>query len=254
MKQLALLCLCAMIVLPAAAESPPDGLRVISWNIRHGRGMDGKIDLERIAGVLSKHRADLVLLQEVDRGCARSGAVDQAAEIGRLTGLHHAFGKAIDHDGGEYGLAILSRFPLGETKVHKLPGDGEARVVFAAAVETPIGTLTLASTHLDHQNVRRQLAQSQVAAAALLESPHPVILAGDLNARPDSHTVNVFSQAPWTLVTKEGPPATYPAPAPKSEIDYIILRGVRSKRPSVVIDEPLASDHRPVMATVIAAP
>lgn len=254
MKLLALLCLAALPPIPASADSPPDALRVMSWNIRHGRGMDGKIDLERIAAVVSKYEADLVLLQEVDRGCSRSGAVDQAAEIARITGLHYTFGKAIDHDGGEYGLAILSRFPLEEPKIHKLPSDGEARIVLSASVDSPLGILTLASTHLDHQNGRRQLAQSQVAAAALLESPHPVILAGDLNAKPDSHTVGVFSQAPWTIVSKEGTAATYPSPEPKMEIDYIILRGVRSKHPSVVIDEPVASDHRPVMATVIAAP
>jgi endonuclease/exonuclease/phosphatase family metal-dependent hydrolase len=250
MRSLIALCAATAFTLPGLAEDERESLRVLSWNIHHGRGLDGMVDLERIASVISAQRPDLVLLQEVDEGCTRSGTVDQAAEIGRITGLYHAFGKAMDHDGGSYGQAILSRFPLLEPKVHRLPGDGEPRIVFSATVESPIGTLTLATTHLFQESGRTQLAQSQVAAATLLESPHPVILAGDLNAKPDSHTVKVFLQAPWTLVPKDGTGLTYPAAEPHSEIDYIILRGLRSPHPGEVIEEGLASDHRPVLATV----
>jgi len=250
MKFLIALCIGSVFTLPALAEEDAGSLRVMSWNIRHGRGLDGMVDLERIAAVIATQKPDFVLLQEVDDGCARSGTVDQASEIGRITGLYHAFGKAMDHDGGGYGQAILSRFPLLDSKVHRLPGDGEPRIVFSATVDSPLGRLALATAHLVPEAGRTQLAQSQVAAAALLESPHPVILAGDLNAKPDSQTVKVFTQAPWTIVAKEGTGLTYPASEPHSEIDYIILRGLHSAHPGEVIEESLASDHRPVIATV----
>jgi len=250
MKFLIALCVGTALSLPTLAEEDGGSLKVMSWNIRHGRGLDGTVDLERIASVVAAQKPDFVLLQEVDDGCARSGTVDQASEIGRITGLYHAFGKAMDHDGGGYGQAILSRYPLLDLKVHSLPGNGEPRIAFSATVDSPLGKLTLATAHLVPESGRTQLAQSQVAAAALLESPHPVILAGDLNAKPDSQTVKVFTQAPWTLVPKDGAGFTYPASEPHTEIDYIILRGLRSVQPSEVVAESVASDHRPVIATV----
>jgi endonuclease/exonuclease/phosphatase family metal-dependent hydrolase len=250
MRFLIALCFAAVAAHPLRAEEGAKSLKVMTWNIRHGRGLDETIDLERIAAIIAAQKPDLVLLQEVDQGCARSGGVDQAQEIAKIAGLHHAFGKAMDHDGGGYGQAILSRFPLLDPKIHRLPGNGEPRIAFSATIESSVGTLTVASTHLTQESGKTQHAQSQVAAASLLESPHPVILAGDLNAKPDSQTVKVFTQAPWTLVPKAGSGLTFPASEPQVEIDYIILRGLRSQQPSTVLEEHLASDHRPVVVTV----
>src|SRR5687767_4395118 len=116
--------LAAALAAPAWADPPakPKALRVLSYNIHHAEGTDGKLDLERIAKVITAARPDLVAVQEVDRKARRTKGVDQAAELGRLTGLHVEFGKAIDFQGGEYGLAVLSRFPIKAAKVHPLPG------------------------------------------------------------------------------------------------------------------------------------
>jgi hypothetical protein len=137
--------------------------------------MDGKNDLERIAAVIRSQNPDVVLLQEVDKNCGRSNRVDQAAELGRLLEMHSAFGKAMDHDGGEYGQAILSRTEIEDAEVHRLPSQGEPRIAFSATVDSPMGRVTVASVHLDYQDEARQFAQAQVAAAALLKSPHPVV-------------------------------------------------------------------------------
>jgi len=115
----------------AAAEST---LRILSYNIHHGRGTDGVVDLERIAGVIRGCAADVVMLQEVDDRTDRTGRIDQTSELARLTGLHAEFGRQIDYQGGRYGQAILCRTPLEEPRVHVLPGDPdrETRIAFSA--------------------------------------------------------------------------------------------------------------------------
>ncbi len=248
MNRLIALLASAFLHIPILAQPPPDTLRVMSWNIRHGLGTDGRIDLERVAATIVRVNPDVVLLQEVDRGCARSGGADQALELGRLTGLHHAFGKAMDHDGGEYGLAILSRQPLEAPEVRTLPGNGEPRVVFSGTLDSSIGWITVATTHLDHQHRKRQFVQAQVAADTLREMSGPVVLGGDFNAAPGSRTIRVFQQAPWSVLEKK-PDANVP---PEADVDHIMLRGVLGDV-TEVIDETLASDHRPLVTTVRAA-
>ena len=92
-----------LLLSPAEAEVPPaeakkakPALTVLSYNVHHGRGADNKIDLGRIAKVIKDSGADLVALQEVDKLTSRANGVDQAKELGKLTGMHAVFGKAID--------------------------------------------------------------------------------------------------------------------------------------------------------------
>src|SRR4030095_13030808 len=103
----------AFALLPTACrnKTPPTSLRLVTYNIHHGEGNDGSIDLPRLAHVTQSLHPDLVALQEVDIKTARTGQVDQAAELARLTGMHYVFGKAIDFDGGQYGNVVLSRYP-----------------------------------------------------------------------------------------------------------------------------------------------
>lgn len=239
--------------LSRAAEDPKP-LRVLCWNIHHGEGTDGKVNLERLAAAIQGQEPDVVMLQEVDKGCKRTGSVDQPAELARLTGLNQVFGKAMDFDGGEYGQMILSRFPLSDMRIHRLPGEGEPRIAVSAVADTPIGPVTLASVHLDFKDAARQLVQAQVASAALLEiSTSPVILAGDFNAVVDSKTMAVFAQAPWSVVAKAGAAATHPADKPADEIDFTVVRGLRVVKPTTVLAEAVASDHRPIL-TLVAKP
>ena len=85
-----LVMVCGAGMMACQSTSPdlaPATLRVMTWNIRHGEGLDGRVDLERIAAVIRASGADLVGLQEVDRGVRRTGGVDMPAELARLTGL-----------------------------------------------------------------------------------------------------------------------------------------------------------------------
>src|SRR5688572_3660564 len=96
-----------LVLARRTAAGPSPRLRVLTYNIHHGEGTDARFDLERLARIIREARPDLVALQEVDRRTRRASGVDQAAELGRLTGMNVVFGKAMDHDGGEYGQAIL---------------------------------------------------------------------------------------------------------------------------------------------------
>jgi len=221
----------------------------MSWNLHHGVGEDGKLDLERIAARIREQKPDLVVLQEVDNKCRRSKSVDQAAELAKLTGLTGVFGKAMDHDGGGYGQAILSRHPLGETKVHKLPGDGEPRIAFEAVVTIESQPLRLVSVHLDHQQDARRLKQAETLVKELSATKEPLVLAGDFNDVPESAVLKVFGSA-LTPVAKGEPRLTCPAGKPETEIDHVFLRGLKAEAPVTVLPEAVASDHRPLVVTV----
>ena len=118
-------------------DSPRD-LRILAYNIKHGRGNDGKVDLARTADVIRRLKPDVVALQEVDDKAERSGKVDEAKKLSELTGLkHHAFGKFFDFDGGEYGMAILSRFPLSDVTNLRLPDGAEPRTSLVVTVAAP---------------------------------------------------------------------------------------------------------------------
>ena len=105
MRKLAILF--ALFALCACGSPEPFRLRVLSYNIHHGQGTDGRFDLARLAEVIDRLEPDLVALQEVDHRTRRAKGVDQAAELGRLTGMHSWFGKAMDFSGGGYGDSPL---------------------------------------------------------------------------------------------------------------------------------------------------
>lgn len=225
--------------------------RVLTYNIHHGEGTDGRIDLPRIAAVIKAANPDLVALQEVDKKCRRSGGVDQTAELARLTGLHGRFGKQLDYDGGEYGQAILSRAPLGDLAVHWLPGepDRERRIAAETRISLRGVDMTFVTTHLHHRDP--QLRRRQ---AAKLDELFPgrdrlVILAGDFNATPDEEPMARLSKT-WAVAPAGRP--TYPAGVPKKQLDYLLFRPESRGRilETKVIEEKIASDHRPVLAVL----
>lgn len=236
----------SMIFGIAAAEEP---LRVLCWNIHHGAGMDGKIDLERIAKVIAAEKPDLVALQEVDNRCKRSGMVDQCAELARLTGLTGRFGRAMDFGGGQYGQAVLSKHPVKSVRVHPLPGDGEPRIAFEAVVTWRGTDIRFASTHLD-LDAERRLAQARALVGLLEKDTRPLVLCGDFNDVRGSRTIGVFS-AVFANMDKVPPAQTCPADRPTTEIDFVFLKGFRAVKPMVVLPEKIASDHRPLLAEVV---
>ena len=168
-----------MAVVMGRAAVAETTLRVLSYNIHHGRGTDGVVDLERIAGVIRGCAADVVMLQEVDDRTERTGGIDQTADLGRLTGLRAEFGRQIDYQGGRYGQAILCRTPLEEPRVHVLPGDPDRETRIAFSVRTVVAgrSLVLVGTHLHHRDPAARLEQAR-ALEALDFGAGPAILGG----------------------------------------------------------------------------
>ncbi|HEY8503861.1 MAG TPA: endonuclease/exonuclease/phosphatase family protein [Gemmataceae bacterium] len=246
-----------LAALPSAGQPPEPPaemtLRVLSYNIHHGEGTDGKVDLDRVAKVLKAARPHLVALQEVDRNTRRSGGVDQTAVLARLTGMHGSFGKAIDFQGGEYGQAVLSTFPIRSVEVHRLPGktEQESRVAVEARVEIDGRPLTFLSTHLQHDDGPTREKQAAKIVELFARGGGPMILAGDLNALPDSPPLKVLAER-WAVATADRKLLTFPSAEPVRQIDYILYRPADRFRVvgSEVIAEKVASDHRPVLAVL----
>ncbi|HEX8912368.1 MAG TPA: endonuclease/exonuclease/phosphatase family protein, partial [Humisphaera sp.] len=243
---------------PAADAVAPAFLRVLTYNIHHGAGEDGKIDLDRIARVIRDSGADLVVLQEVDRGTRRSGKVDQAKSLADRLKMHHAFGTAIRFEGGEYGNAVLSRWPLAGEKVEPLPNPGkkEARAAVVATADVPgVGPVGVVGTHLSHDSADSRAAQAAaVGELAVKLDAKLVVLAGDFNAPPADPTLRPLTER-WhdPAAGAAKPVLTYPADKPKARIDYVLIRKADAAAwdaTARAVEEPVASDHRPVLVTL----
>jgi endonuclease/exonuclease/phosphatase family metal-dependent hydrolase len=255
-----LLCAVAEVYLGAAlpGERNPAAapvLRVLTYNIHHGEGLDGRLDLARTAAIVTSAAPDLVALQEVDRGTRRTGGQDQLVELGRLTGLHAAFGKAMDYQGGAYGVAVLSRTPIRRVSNRRLPGSParEPRTALTVDVDAPppVGRVAFTTTHLDQgRDLMDQVAQaSYLAGASAHRADSASILAGDLNTRPDTRTMQILARR-WTDMFIDPPPDA--GGRPRRRIDYVMVRQSASWRTveSRYIDAPLASDHQPVLVVL----
>ena len=235
-------------VLSTLELSPAAPLRVMTYNIKHGHGNDGVLDLERAAAVIEAADPDVVALQEVDQGCARSGGVDQAAWLGERLGMASAFGPFMDYDGGRYGMALLSKLPVVSSRNIALPPGAEPRSALAARLRTVDGgELVVVGVHL-YATEQERLAQAQALLGELEGEAAPVILAGDFNSEPGSPVLDLFGQA-WNHPDKGEDRFTFPSDGARREIDYILVRsrGELSVAGIDVLDEPLVSDHRPVV-------
>ncbi len=251
-------------ILLACARPPSTGpreLRVLVYNVHAGKDAAGIDNLERVADLVRATRADVVLLQEVDRGTRRSGNVDQPSVLAQRTGFSVAFGKTLDYDGGEYGIAILSRWPIAEQSLVRLPveppqqrsgGSYEPRGAQRVRLRDP-GRITVVNTHLDasrEDHYRRQEIRTILAMARDAEAG--VLIGGDFNSTPESEVQADARQAgvrdAWPLCG-HGDGFTYPANVPTKRIDYLYLTGTATCSRAEVLDSQ-ASDHRPLLVTV----
>lgn len=264
--------------LPSAAASEPGhcddhgrvdqgkGRRVVdvmTFNIHHAAGTDEVLSLDRIASVVTSSGADIVGLQEVDNHySARSVWADQAAELGRLTGFHVAFGANIDNlppagssDRIQYGTAVLSRFPIvaaENTHLYRSP-DQEQRGLLHATIDVRGTKLDFFNTHLSASSqVDRQQQSEQIID--LIGDADPAILTGDLNAEPDDPELKPLTSAltdSW-LFAGTGDGLTHPSEAPIKRIDFILgTDRVKPVRTRVIGSTPAASDHLPVISRIV---
>ena len=217
-------------------------LQIMSYNVRHCAGMDMVVDYDRTSAVIVQQQPDVIALQELDSMTGRSGHHDQLSELASRTGYHQVFGAAIDFDGGQYGVGILSReMPL-STKRIPLPGE-EPRVLLVVELEGYV----IACTHLDLDEAQR-LASVPLIVEEAQRWQKPFLLAGDWNDVPDSELLEAMTQY-FTVLS--GDEATYPSDEPTECIDYVAAFNGRAEAiDSHVIDEPEVSDHRPLVVRV----
>ena len=247
-SKLLLLACAAFAACATTTTTGPATLRVLTYNIHHGAGSDGILDLPRIAAVISTANPDIVCLQEVDRRTIRAGGVDQAIELAYLLDMEAHFHRCIDVQGGEYGLAILSRLHVRAVHHLTLPGDRETRGLIGVVVAPANDPVLVCSTHFDHgRDNPSRLEAARVVAEFATQSPFPTILAGDLNAYPSSAVITLLDE---TFTIPNHPAPTFPANLPQRRIDYILHTHYPNWHltETSVLPEPLASDHRPVLA------
>lgn len=229
----------------AAERTTADTLhrRIMTYNVRHGEGMDHRLAPERQAAVINRLMPDAVALQELDSVTSRVKGRDILGELARATQMHATFARAIPYGGGAYGIGILSREkPLAVRRV-PLPGRDEARVLLVAEFEE----WCLACTHLSLDE-DEQIASADIIRQEAARTAKPFILAGDWNAQPDSPTVKRLDT--YFVRLNDGCSPTWPADRPTDYIDHIALanNGAAKEADATgkTIDEPLASDHRPL--------
>lgn len=230
-------------------------LRILSYNIHHAEGVDGKLDVPRIAQVILSVDPDLVALQEVDKNTIRTGKVNQDIELSRLTKMNCVFGSNITFQGGQYGNAILSKFPIIKNKNFLLPNvdSGEQRGLLQSQIQiSNKENVLFFSTHLDHRrsDTERLASAKAINQIISLDNKAPAILAGDFNDVPDSPTLKELGKV-W-LRTNKKILRTIPASKPSRQIDYIFVQPKERWKiiESQVLDEDIASDHRAIFSII----
>lgn len=253
----------------AAASQEQKEIRVATYNIAASRVSD----VETIAKAIKAIDADIISLNEVDKNTRRSGNVDQIKTLAKLTGMNGSFGKAIDFDGGEYGVGLLSKHSITDKQVIELPsGNNEQRIVMINKIDidgftSPILFMT---THLDwHKDgkIRSQqvtelnnVSVGNTATQFDKIATYPKILAGDFNdTARDGSALQPLNKY-WNKTTKEDF-RTWPASNPVVDLDHIFThRGQKWDVTKVIIpsgsdnaksiDWENTSDHMPVIVTM----
>lgn len=230
-------------------------LRILSYNIHHAEGVDGKLDIPRIAQVILSVDPDLVALQEVDKNTIRTGKVNQDIELSRLTKMNSVFGSNITFQGGQYGNATLSKFPIIKNKNFLLPNvdSGEQRGLLQSQIQiSNKENILFFSTHLDHRrsDTERLASAKAINQIISLDNKSPAILAGDFNDVPDSPTLKELGKV-W-LRTNKKILRTIPTSKPSRQIDYIFVQPKERWKiiESQVLDEDIASDHRAIFSII----
>lgn len=191
-------------------------IKLASFNIRAGMGMDGIFNIERLTKKLSSIPADFIALQEVDKGISRSQRLDEAKIFAEAIDMHYEFAKAIEFDGGEYGIALLSKAkPLSVSKF-PLPGREEVRVLLVCEFEN----IVVCCTHLSLTE-QDQITSVEIIKKVLIGKYNkPVFLMGDFNAQPASCVLESFRES-FNIIS-DTTRFTFPSAKPEICIDYIL--------------------------------
>lgn len=250
-RNIYLVILCSLLC--AGCTFKKHEMRIMSYNIRIGVGTDVSPrgltaivpDLERTAEVIKRIDPDFVGLQEVDSVAQRSDWVDQAGELGRMTGMHPIFAPAIERSEGLYGIAALVKELPQDIRNIQLPGEEELRTFLVLEYEDYI----LCNTHFSLRKPSRK-ESIEIIRETLKEYDKPAIITGDFNMRPGSEECKLM-EGDW-MILSDSTKVTFPANNPRVTLDYIWgLKGFEYEVLEYVVEnEPIASDHLPIYVDV----
>lgn len=252
------------VLMNGKVEGKKPTLKVMTYNIAAGAN-NFKVDLKKTAEAIKAVNPDIIGVQEVDRLTNRSGKVDQAQVLANLTGYNLVFGKTIDFDGGEYGIAILSKHPILNHYQIELPSSDEQRIALIAQIEVPgfEVPITYINTHLDwHENPQVRMEQIYAIDQHTLDLRGIKLLGGDFNDTLNSDVIKHLNRY-WTpVISEKHDHRTWPAINPEVGLDYIFTNHAQKWEVSTYIPNTekamkkdgiewnKTSDHIPVITTL----
>ncbi|MEU4193573.1 endonuclease/exonuclease/phosphatase family protein [Kribbella sp. NPDC026611] len=235
-------------------------MKTLTFNIHHGAGTDGKLDLERVAQTIEASGAEIVGLQEVDRYFdARSNWADQPALLAARLKMNYVFAANLDWDPPapgrprrQYGTMVLSKYPIVDSRNTLLPlhPNSEQRGLLEALIDVNGTPLRFADTHLTTINDGERVEQVNAIVGLLAGASEATLLVGDMNAVPTSAEMKTLT-AHWTDTWPQkglGLGLTSPAPLPTKRIDHQ-LHTPQLVPTAASVPISFASDHWPVAAT-----
>lgn len=226
-------------------------MKITTYNVQSGRDAWGQLHLDRTADAIRSVSPDICGLNEIRVNCPDSECIDQAAYLGKKTGLTARFAKAIPMSSGEYGIALLSKYPISTFRVYPVPdvpmverekGYYESRVIYRACIETPDGRLAVYGTHFGLMKGERVNAV-KLLLDLISKETLPLIFMGDLNMEPDDELIKTI-ESKLTNTIKPVPDFTHHVLNLHGTIDYIFVRGL-SAQPAHTFYT-VASDHLPL--------
>lgn len=241
---------------PVSPGDPDEAVRVAQVNLHLGFDEEGRFAVHRIADALGEHDPDIVVLNGVDRGWMTTGGHDILRQLSGQLGLAYVFGPAADEVTGN---AVLSRYPVTETSVERLPRGQDPLTrsnliaVVEVAPEVQVAVLATELSDVDQQGDTRlpQIRAIAATLARLQDRGVPVIVAGSLHAEPDEPELTTLAETATSVLPSGS--ATWPASDPQRHLDHLLTtEGIRV-RGATVLDLEI-TPHRPVVADLEILP
>lgn len=251
MKRFLIVLLCAVLLYPLSVHAKkPVRITVLSYNVQAAK----RFPTEEYAKFIKQYNPDFVAFQELDYMTKRyPQKADFLDEVAKQTGMHPVYAASMAYSEGQYGIGLMTRFPLLGVQAFALPqpeGSYEPRrAVSAVAQVNKDLSMRFTSTHLDLPSDAIRTEQVTSLTKWLSGDDMPSIVCGDFNATPETNAIK-YMKSHWQQVCDDQ--TTYPEKDPRKKIDYIFVKGhgtwkvVDYKR---LVDIPL-SDHCPILVTL----
>ena len=242
-----ILILCAFAICFGASafmRNTNRSLKVMTYNIFNGRGVDGTTDYKRIADVINACQPDVAAIQELDSMTQRS-EMFVLAEIAKQVNMHYTYRASLERQGGKFGIGVLSKEKPLASRAIPLPGRDEARSLLIVEFNDYV----FCCTHLS-QNAADRLASIELINEEVKDIQKPLIFGGDFNAVPSSPPMQELSKS-WTILN-DTTGLTLPPVNPNRCLDYVLIKSTHSAhvKSSQVIDTQAAAWHLPVVVEI----